>query len=92
MITPFIFDKEIFNCKMFKENLLISDSLIEDWERFGILLFSNTTQILELTKKIQQDFPVKYQKRWTTALTYFPKYIINKEIISEFSLSNNDLP
>ncbi|ENV72323.1 hypothetical protein F946_01798 [Acinetobacter johnsonii ANC 3681] len=92
MITPFIFDKEIFNCTKFKENLLVSDSLIEDWERFGILLFPSTAQILELTKKIQQDFPIKYQKRWTTALTYFPKYIINKDIVSDFSLSNNDLP
>ncbi|MEC6393157.1 hypothetical protein VXS72_14610 [Acinetobacter pittii] len=91
MITPFIFDKEIFNCPNFKNNLLISDALIEDWERFGILLFSDKTQILELTKKIKQDFPVKYQKRWTTALTYFPKYIIDKDIVSDFSLSNNDL-
>ncbi|WP_436872738.1 hypothetical protein [Acinetobacter haemolyticus] len=90
MITPFILDKEIFDCNIFKNNLLISDSIVEDWERFGIFIFQNNDKVLELSKKINDDFPVKYKQKWKVAISHFPKYIADADFISEFTLDEKD--
>ena len=90
MITPFILDKEIFNCDVFKKNLLVSDSIVEDWERFGIFIFSSNEKVIELAKKVNEDFPVKYKQKWQLAISHFPKYIVNSEFISEFTLDGSE--
>jgi len=90
MITPFILDNEIFDCNIFKNNLLISDSIVEDWERFGIFVFQNNEKVLELSRKINDDFPVKYKQKWQVAISHFPKYIANADFISEFTLDESD--
>lgn len=91
MITPFIFDKEIFDCDTFKSSLLISDSLVEDWEKFGIWIFPSNDKVKELLVKINKDFPIKYKQKWITAISHFPKYITNEDFLSEFTVEKNEV-
>lgn len=90
MISPFILDKEVFQCENFKKLPIVRDSILEDWASHGIFIFGNQDNYSHLVQFVRTSFPVKYKDKWLTALTKFPIFIVNDEIVHDFLLESED--
>lgn len=77
MITPFYFDEELFEDNLLREIPMMSDSILNSWERYGCLAMSDDSmrEIREALKVI----PEKYKQKWIIALTSFKTFKIDIE-------------
>lgn len=90
MITPFILDKEIFQCENFKNLPIVRDSILEDWANHGIFVFGKKENHHNLVQFVRKEFPVKYKDKWLTALTKFPFFVVNSDLIDNFLVGSED--
>ncbi|WP_278382840.1 hypothetical protein [Pseudoalteromonas distincta] len=77
MITPFYFDEELFDDNSVREMPIISDSILNLWERYGCLAMSDDS-IKEIRAALKV-IPDKYKQKWITALTDFKTFKIDIE-------------
>ncbi|MBJ8418940.1 hypothetical protein [Acinetobacter courvalinii] len=90
MITPFILDKEIFQCEHFKNLPIVRDTILEDWSNHGVFIFGKQENHLNLVQFVRKEFPIKYKDKWLTALTKFPFFIVNDDLIENFLVGSED--
>ncbi|MBP4062627.1 hypothetical protein QDR94_14750 [Acinetobacter baumannii] len=90
MITPFILDRDVFQCENFKKLPIVRDAILEDWANYGIFIFGTKDNLHHLVQLVRTSFPVKYKDKWLTALTKFPTYIVEENIIQDFLLESED--
>lgn len=90
MITPFILDKEIFQCENFKTLPIVRDTILEDWANHGMFIFGKKENHHNLVQFVRKEFPIKYKDKWLTALTKFPFFVVNADLIEDFLVGSED--
>ena len=85
MITLFYFDEELFEDNLLRETPIMSDSILNYWERYGCLAMCDDSK-REIIAALQV-IPEKYKQKWIIALTNFKifKIDIDKKRLSDLS-------